>query len=303
MPNYIILSTDPGIDDALAIIFLCKLNRLDAIWTTYGNNSLQVCTSNAMKVLDLLHRQDIPIIEGVSKSFSQNKLNFAPIHGEDGLGNTFLPFQNKSRFNWKPFEFIFSCIERYAHKIIIVSIGPLTNIANLIQKVPKHLLNKIQALIIMGGAIYVPGNVSSYAEFNIWCDPNAAQLVFHSGLPITLIGLDVTQKTLLTATHIRKIEQKKTPLTDFICNISRYYMRFHLNKGGCFLHDPLAAAYALDPSLIQTIDLTIDVISGESEYYGKTFITSSYQIPKISVGIDLEQNKFMDMFLNTILDH
>ncbi len=301
MDKHIILSTDPGIDDALAIIFLAKLNKLDAIWTTYGNNRLDICTSNTMKLLELMRRKEIPIIEGSAGSLSRKRSAIALVHGKDGLGNTFLPPPNRTNFNWNDSSYIFSLIERFPEQLSIVSVGPLTNLADLIQKAPKGVLQSIPEIVVMGGAIYVSGNVSPYAEFNVWSDPAAAEIVLTSGLPITLLGLDVTQQAILTPGHIDTIAQEQTALTDFITSISRFYMKFHRNIDGFYLHDPLAAALAIDPTLVETKNLSIKTETKHSERMGQTTAIISDAYPLISVGVELHLKKFMNLFLRTIL--
>jgi purine nucleosidase len=301
MDKHIILSTDPGIDDALAIIFLAKLNKLDAIWTTYGNNRLDICTSNAMKLLELMRRKEIPIIEGSVGSLSRKKAATAPVHGIDGLGNTFLSRPNRLEFNWKELSYIFSLIERFPEQVSIVSVGPLTNLVDLIQKAPRGVLCSIPEIIVMGGAVDVPGNVSPYAEFNVWSDPEAAEFVLTSGLPITLLGLDVTQQAVLSPTHVDTIAQGQTELTDFITTISRFYTKFHRNIDGFYLHDPLAAALAINPTLVETRNLSIKTETEDSERMGQTSAIYSDEYPKISVGVELHVKEFMNFFLKTIL--
>jgi len=301
VPYQIILSTDPGIDDALAIIFLSKLKVLKAIWTTVGNNTLEVCTHNAMKLLELLGRKEIPIIKGAAQSLSLNLDFIAEVHGKDGLGNTFLPLPDASSFIWKNLDYIISILEENPGEITIVSIGPLTNLAILLQKASKKTLNSIKEIIIMGGAVNVPGNVTPYAEFNIYSDPKAAKLVLTSKLPMILVGLDITHKVILTEAHIQVIEAKRSPLNEFIAKMSRYYLKFHKRIQGGYLHDPLAAAVAIDPSLITTQDFFIDVILDDPLKFGQTYPTKSREAPVISVGVDVNSEKFLNFFMNTLL--
>jgi len=250
MADQIVLSCDPGIDDALAIVFLSKLNSLKAIWTTMGNNTLENCTYNAVKVLNLLGDRQIPIIQGAAQPLS-GPIDLAQgVHGKDGLGDTALNLPDLSDFTWETMDFITASLIENPRKITLVSTGPLMNLAILIQNVPRETLLLFKEIVIMGGAITVPGNITPYAEFNVFCDPQAAKIVLSSGLPITLVGLDVTHKAIMTESHIRLLEVKGTPLTEFLVEIIRFYSNFHRGLNGCYLHDPLAAAVALDSTLI-----------------------------------------------------
>lgn len=301
MSKKIILSTDPGIDDAIAIIFLSKINVLEAIWTTMGNNTLETCTNNTVKILELLGRRDIPIIEGAAKPLSR-KMNFsAQVHGKDGLGNTELPLPDLSMFSWKKLDYIVSTITSNPNEVTIVSIGPLTNLANLIQNAPTEIINLVKEIIVMGGAVKVLGNVTPYAEFNIFCDPHAAKIVFNCDLPITLVGLDVTHKIILTETHLETLETKGTPATEFIGKIARFYAKFHRSIDGCYLHDPLAAAVAIDPTIVTQKELHIDVVTEDSKKIGKTYEVNATEGSRISVCLDVDAEKFFNLFYTGLL--
>ncbi|HUX98080.1 MAG TPA: nucleoside hydrolase [Candidatus Deferrimicrobium sp.] len=300
MSKQIILSTDPGIDDALAIILLIRLNVLHAIWTTMGNNTIENCTKNAMKILQMLGKKEIPIIKGAAQPLLRKADFSAEVHGEDGLGNTHLPVPNTSAFLWKNIDYIISSIEKNPPKVSLVSIGPLTNLAILLQKAPS-IVNSVKETIIMGGAVSVPGNVTPYAEFNIFCDPEAAKIVLNSGLPLTLVGLDVTHQVILTFEQMEAISAEKTVLSDFIIKIAHYYAKFHEGINGCYLHDPLAAAIVIDPKIISTKKMHVDVIIGDPKEAGQTFISENIQTPTISVAVSVNVKKFFDLFLRTLI--
>lgn len=267
-----------------------------------GNNTLEFCTNNTMKILKILHREDIPIIEGAAESLSRKMDFIADVHGIDGLGNTNLPIPNRSDFSWRNMNDIITFISNNPHEVTLVSVGPITNLALLYQNAPFETLKLIKEIIIMGGAVFVPGNVTPYAEFNVFCDPRAAKIVFNSRLPIiTLVGLDVTQKTILTEEQITEIENLNTPLSSFIAQISKYYVNFHKEINGIYMHDPLAAAIALDSTLIKKKKLFIDVITDESEKFGCTQVINDFQTPNLSVCTEVDSKRFLKFFLNTIL--
>jgi len=301
MTNQIILSCDPGIDDALAIVFLSKLNSLKAIWTTMGNNTLQNCTNNAVKVLDLLEERQIPIIQGADQPLSGPIDLIAGVHGKDGLGDTDLPLPDLSDFNWESIDFITSNLIENPHKITLVSTAPLMNLAILFQSTPKETLSLFKEIIIMGGAINTPGNVTPYAEFNIFCDPQAAKIVFSSGIPMTLVGLDVSHKAIMTESQIQLLKAKSTPLTNFLAQIVRFYANFHKGLNGCYLHDPLAAAVALDSSLVKKKSFRIEVVVDDPVKEGQTIALKDAKNANISVCFELKTEKFLNFFMDTLL--
>jgi purine nucleosidase len=301
MQPQVLLSTDPGIDDALAIIFLSKLNSLKAIWTTMGNATLEKTTHNAMRLLNILNQRQIPIIKGAVEPLS-GAVNFtADIHGSDGLGNSFLPLPDLSQFSWRTINFISASLTEDPHEITLVSVGPLTNLALLIQKVPQKIISLFKEIIIMGGAVSVPGNITPYAEFNIHCDPKAAKIVFSNGCPLTLVGLDVTHKAIMTEEHIRLIEAKPTPLTKFLVQIIRFYAKFHTGLNGCYLHDPLAAAVALDNSLVKKKTCGIDILIDDPLKRGQTIVVKDTKSANISVCVELNIEKFLKFFITALL--
>jgi purine nucleosidase len=302
MTDQIVLSCDPGIDDALAIVFLSKLGSLKAIWTTMGNNTLENCTQNAARVLNLLGERQIPIIKGAAEPLSGPIDLIAGVHGKDGLGDTDLPLPDLEDFTWETIDFINSSIVENPHKITLVSTGPLMNLANLIQNTPRETLLLFKDIIIMGGAINIPGNVTPYAEFNVFCDPKAAKIVFASGLPLTLVGLDVSQKAIMTETHIRLLEAKSTPLTNFLVQIVRFYSDFHKGLNGCYLHNPLAAAVALDSTLItKKKAFNIDAVVDDPVKEGQTIPLKNAKNANVSVCLELKTEKFLKFFINALL--
>ena len=153
----------------------------------------------------------------------------------------------------------------------------------------------------MGGAVTVPGNVTPYAEFNIYCDPKAAKIVLSSGCPVTLVGLDVTHKAIMTEEHIRLVEAKRTPLTKFLVQIIRFYSKFHAGLHGCYLHDPLAAAVALDATLVKKKACGIDILIDDPLKQGQMIVVKNTESANISVCFELNIKKFIELFVNTLL--
>jgi purine nucleosidase len=175
------------------------------------------------------------------------------------------------------------------------------NLANLIHNVPRETLLLFKEIVIMGGAINIPGNVTPHAEFNVFCDPKAAKIVFASDLPLTLVGLDVSQKAIMTETQIRLLEAKATPLTNFLVQIVRFYANFHKGLNGCYLHDPLTAAVALDSTLVKKKIFRIDVVVDDPVKEGQTIPLKDTKNANISVCLELKAEKFLKFFMNALL--
>lgn len=301
MTSQIILSTDPGIDDAMALIFLEKLGTLEVVWTTFGNNSLENCTNNALRLLKLIGKYDIPVIKGVAEPIVRRFCGDAKVHGYDGLGNTNLTLPDRAQFTWQSRTDLIERLQGNPEQYDLVSIGPLTNLAMLFDSLSSDVASLIKNIIVMGGSITIPGNVTPYAEFNIFCDPHAAKRVLESGIPITLVGLDVTQQVILTQDHINEIQKENTVIAKFIADIANFYSRFHMGINGCYLHDPLAAAVALDPMLIKTEKMNIEVICDNNPKLGQTLVSSRKNSPKIKVAVKVNVERFLRYFIDTIL--
>jgi len=237
----IIYDGDPGIDDALAILLALRSRevKLEAITTVGGNVTVELATQNALRILELVGDEDVRVAKGYEHPGLRTVSNF---HGEDGLGNTGLPPPSRTAEETNAVDLMISEIKREKHGISLVTAGPLTNLAEAVEK-DSGIEDYVREVIVMGGAIRVPGNVTPAAEFNIYTDPEAAQTVFASDLPITLVPLDVTTQAVLRPDHLAKIEAADTELTSFIGRMVRYYMdasrRFE-GLDGCYLHDPRA---------------------------------------------------------------
>ncbi|PLW80845.1 nucleoside hydrolase [Candidatus Woesearchaeota archaeon] len=263
-----IIDTDPGYDDAMAIMLAVKAG-LDviALTTVCGNSTINNITNNANHVLKLLDKSNIPIFSGASKPM-KNELTEAVVHGENGFGgvnvNETLELSNNA------VEKILFLIEEN-EEISLIALGPLTNIANAILKNPKTM-SKLKELIIMGGAVKVPGNQSKVAEFNIFTDPEAAKIVFDSDIKKTLIPLDVCNKIQL---KIEDFDQIKGELKEFLKLIASSYIHFLEKDEGvksAIMYDPVAVYYCINPDSCKSEDLNLFVETKDSLNRGMTNI-------------------------------
>ncbi|MFS0862199.1 nucleoside hydrolase [Fredinandcohnia sp. 179-A 10B2 NHS] len=301
----VIFDVDTGIDDAMAIAYAVHSPELDLIGLTtcFGNVSVEEASRNTLAVLEKLGKS-VPVYGGASKPLTrENKANFAKhVHGEDGLGNV-LDFEPTTTVEaGHAVDFIIDKITQFPNEITLIAVGPLTNLALALQKQPE-IVSLVKEVVIMGGAVYVPGNKSPYGEANILTDPEAAKIVLSSGLPITLVGLDVTLQTLLPKTEVEKWRQTSTEAGVFFADMVQHYLSFYEKSypgiGGCGLHDPLAVGVAIDPSLVKTEEVNITVTT-EGIEDGRT-VPHPEGKPKIKVCREVEAERFLEHFLSRVI--
>lgn len=318
MQKRVIIDTDPGVDDALAILLalLSPELKVEAITTVNGNVSLEQATKNAALLLDLLDPKPRPILaRGAAKPLKKRAFRSQPIHGSNGLGDLHrLKNADGSRKYSDPelphhtphaTDVIFDLLTRYPGELSLIALGPLTNLAEALIADEKRLKG-LQEVIIMGGAIRVPGNVTPAAEFNIFVDPHAAHRVFKSGLPVTLVPLDVTQKVCLESKEIENLAQAMgPPLGVFLSDCTSQAMEHMVRlKGvaGVYLHDPLAVGVAIRPSLVKTAPLSVDVETRRGITQGMTLADlrairdDLKQPPNIHVALEVAAKQFLSLF-------
>ena len=302
-PKRIIIDTDPGVDDAFTFLFALSspMVSLEALTTTQGNVTVDKATRNALAVLELAHASHIPLARGSVVPLVQPLRASALVHGESGVGKSKLPEPKNKPIDQHAVDFLIERALAEPGEISIFAIAPLTNIAMAIRKEPRFAPS-VRELVIMGGAIQAGGNMSPLAEFNIFVDPHAAHIVFHSGIPITLIPLDVTHKCVLKPEHIDRLLKIESPISRFIADALHDYMVFSLNRGqdGCALHDPLTLATVLDPGLLTLKEYYVDVDISGGVSMGNTF-ADFFKITKhpvnMKVAMDVRGEDFVELFL------
>jgi purine nucleosidase len=305
----IIIDTDPGIDDALALILSLYSPEIEiqAVTTVCGNVPVQLATKNVFRLLSLMEiKTPPPVATGSGQPLHEDPAFAFHVHGSDGLGglNIFKDL-NTPHIDTLPEAtgLISEIVSKHPGEVTLVMLGPLTNLALLLQN-DEAAAKKIKEVIIMGGAVFVPGNITPHAEFNIYHDPHAAKAVFGSGLNITLAGLDVTTKCTLKKEDLSIMGRPNTPLKQFTFQVLEKYLDFYLEKRGipfCHLHDPLAAAIAIKPKLVTTKLMNIDV-SLDKEEKGKTFPNKADKTPPTTrVCIDVDHEAFKKLFIERVL--
>src|SRR5215212_343910 len=273
-PQRIIIDTDPGVDDALTFLLALASSeiQLEALTTTQGNVTLEKATRNALSVLELCRASHIPVAMGSMYPLVQPLRASAHVHGESGIGNSQLPQPETKPIPQHAVDYLIEHVLAEPGEISIFPIGPLTNVAMAIRKEPRFA-EAVKELVIMGGAILEHGNITPQAEFNIYVDPHAAHIVFHSGIPITLIPLDVTHKCLVKQEHVDRLMKLDSPISRFIRDTMEVYLEasFRLGYEGSSLHDPLTLATIIAPHLLRLKEYYVDVDISDGVSMGKTF--------------------------------
>ena len=308
--THLIIDGDPGIDDALALLYALKRDDvvLRGITTVGGNIGLDKTTMNALRILEITDNPHVPVARGIGKPLLRENQSEGEVHGRDGLGNTDLPEPKICEIREHAVDFIIDTIMENPKQITLVPIGPLTNVAVAVIKEPR-LKDYVKEVVIMGGAVTTFGNITPRSEFNIYTDPEAAKIVFESGLPITLVGLDVTMKTLLKHDHLKEIMKVSSPVTEFVGKIITHYMRFYeevVGVDGCGMHDPLAVAVAIDRSLVKTRRLFVTVETRGESSTGETVADlrgskeGGVKPPNMDVCVEVDSQRFLREFVETL---
>lgn len=293
----IILDVDTGIDDALALALAVTSNHTElvAVTTLAGNVGVDRTTANTLTVLDWLGATDVPVHYGASSPLVRDHVDAAFVHGTDGLGNADLPPSRRARGSDRGPATMIRLANQRPGELTLVCVGPLTNLA-IALNVEPGLGERLRRVVIMGGAFNVPGNVTPHAEFNIFCDPEAAMMTFRAALPeVTVVGLDVTHQTALPRPAWEAAGGLSSTTAQLVFRICR---RTFAERGmdGFFLHDPLALAVALDPTLVITESGWIDVeLTGDER--GKTRLSSG---GAVKVAKEVDADRFLVRFADAL---
>ena len=303
-----ILDADPGVDDALAMMLALGSPELAVlgVCTVSGNVPLDIGTGNALKVLALLERNDVPVYPGAGRPLRREAVYATEVHGPRGLGDAALPLPGRSP-SGDAVSFIVETLSNRPGEVTLIAVGPLTNLA-LAEAQSPGVLKKAREVCVMGGAVDEPGNVTPAAEFNFFADPHAARQVMRSGASITLAPLDVTHRVALEASHLAGIPA--TPAGRFVKDAVRPAMEHSLrvqNRCHFYLHDPLAVGLAIDPSLfcIKTVYADVetegDLTSGQVVVDRRPFSRDEYRkgLP-VRYALDVGADRFLASFFSRI---
>lgn len=303
-PRRIILDTDPGIDDALAILLALASPELslEAITVTGGNCGLAQGVDNALRVLALAHATHVPVLAGVETPLIRSPLTAPETHGDTGLGYARLEPSPQVAGGQHAVDLLIEQIMAAPGEMTLVAVAPLTNVALAIRREPR-IVEAVREVIIMGGALLHQGNTTPTAEFNTYVDPHAAHIVYHSGMPITLTPLDVTYQCVLTQRDVARLLALNSPVAQFIADATRFYMEFHDDYQGiqgCVINDPLALALAFAPELVTTRPLYVTVDLSSELGMGQTigdFYNAWQRSPNLQVALQVRARAFIDLFV------
>ena len=305
----IIIDCDPGIDDSLAIMLALTSPEIEVLGITIvcGNSPVEMGFENAKKILKQMNRLDVPVYMGEPRPLKRDYVNALDTHGADGLGESFLPEVPGYQQEIGAVDFLSKALIK--EKVSVITLGPMTNLARLIQKAPAAF-DQIEELVSMGGSFKSHGNCSPVAEYNYWCDPDAAALVYdtlhQNGKMIHMIGLDVTRKIVLTPTILEYICRLDKETGEFIRKITKFYFDFHWEWEhiiGCVINDPLAVAYFLNPDICQGFDSYVQIETGGITL-GQSVVDSMNfyrKTPNTKVLTEVDVYAFFQLFLSRIL--
>jgi len=321
----IIFDTDPGTDDALALMLALNSPELDvrAITVVPGNVTARQGLENALRMVSLANRCDIPVAGGAQKPLFQKLVTAEFWHGKNGIADVELPASKcKVDPRFGP-DLIIEMVHAAPHEITLVLVGPLTNIALAIQKDPA-IIPLVKEVILMGGSLK-GGNVNAAAEANIYGDPEAAQIVFQAGWPLTMVGLDVGDKTIFGRKQLDALGRTHGPVNDFIYKVAKalVVLSEKFGESGTPMYDPLAVGVALDATLATAQAMQVDVETRGEFTRGETVANRRNQIernvlhhfpdgdryviealdpvkPNVKVCIDIQAEKFLQLYVSRI---
>ncbi|MAY63899.1 MAG: nucleoside hydrolase [Rhizobiales bacterium] len=307
-PIKVIIDCDPGHDDAIALLMAHRLPEIElvAVTTVCGNAPLERTTINARRIMELLGATDVPIAAGCATPLARS-LVLGTADGPSGLdGSPYLPDPSVDVVEMHGVDFLAQKLREADEPIVLVPTGPLTNIGMLVLKYPE-LLSKIEKVVLMGGAFYRRSEIITPTEFNIFCDPEAAEIVLASGLDITMVGLDVTMHVLVEEEEFAAIEKIDTPLSRVVFDWLKFYEKLHRGQMGIggALHDPLALAVVINPGLIETREAHVSIDRTGTHTFGAT-VADYFRLnglePNVKVASRVDSAGFFEMLYRSLED-
>jgi inosine-uridine nucleoside N-ribohydrolase len=301
----IIIDCDPGHDDAAALLLALASDEIEllGVTTVAGNQTLAKTTANAIRVLDCAGRADVPVAAGADRPLMRELHVAVDIHGETGLEGAELPPPSRPPVQAHAVDWIAATLGAAPAPVTLVPTGPLTNIALLFARYPG-IEARIERLVLMGGSIG-EGNVTPAAEFNIWADPEAAHRVFAADVDLTMVGLDVTHKALLTPDHLEVLEVAGEP-GKLIADLYGFFLSIHGDRYGWVgapVHDAVAVAHVIDGSLLQTTRCGVAIDTGGELSRGRTNVDVRRQtdwLPLHHVAVDVDADRFLALLVERI---
>ncbi len=301
----VLIDCDPGHDDAIALLLALASPELDVlgVTTVAGNQTVAKTTANALRVLEFVARTDVPVAAGADRPLVREPFVAAYVHGESGLEGPELPPPSTEPLAEHAVDFLAERLLASPHSATLVATGPLTNVALLLARHPDAAA-RAGRLVLMGGSIG-EGNVTPAAEFNVWADPEAAARVFGSGLDVTMIGLDVTHKALMTPEHANRLRAAGRT-GRLVAELFDYFHRFHAATygfGGSPIHDAVAVAHVARPDLVETLARNVAIECASELCRGRTVVDlwrRTGKHPNAHVGVAIDAEAFLELLVERI---
>lgn len=306
--RHFLIDTDTASDDAVALVMALRYTdvQVEAITVVGGNVPLEQGVQNALYTVELCGRQTL-VYRGLAKPLLRPLLTAQLVHGEDGMGDIGLPLNGRTPAPGHAVQAILDTVHRFACRVTLVTLGPLTNIAAALLQEPS-MAGQVERCVIMGGLGQGHGNVTPVAEYNIWVDPEAAKIVFESGLPITMVGWDISRQfAVIDEAEAARLRALDTPLARFCVDIQRHVMQFGLHTtqlAGFDLPDPIAMAVALDPAVATFSRRLYVAVETQSELCrGQTVVdhlTMMGQPANVDVVLEASRERFLRLLYDAV---
>jgi inosine-uridine nucleoside N-ribohydrolase len=298
-----VIDCDPGHDDAIALLLALASPEVEVVGVTtvFGNQTLEKTTANALRVLELVGRTDVPIVTGADRPRERELVVAAHVHGESGLDGPVLPPPTTEPAGTDAVAFLREAVRAADGSLILVPTGPLTNVAAYLE---RHGGDGLERIVLMGGAI-AEGNMTPAAEFNVWADPEAASIVLASGVDVTMVGLDVTHRAVTTAAVEERLRAAGA-IGRFVADIIDFFALYHRTTygwDGAPIHDAVAVAQVIDPTLVTTAHRNVEVELESELCRGRTVVDlwNRTSRPRTTdVGVDLDTTRFFDLLVERI---
>ncbi|MBV9357305.1 MAG: nucleoside hydrolase [Chloroflexi bacterium] len=311
-PTRVVIDCDTGVDDTMAIFYGLLAPEVDivALTSVWGNCPVETATQNNLRLLEMMDRTSIPVAMGASKPLIGPPPEFGTgVHGADGQGNSNLPPPKGKAGSESSAELLIRLAHEHPGELTLVPTGPLTNVATALTMDPE-IARLYKAVVLMGGAFLARGNTGRFAEANIWHDPEAAQIVFEAGWPVTAVGLDVTDKTLISQEELDRLRDSGTTAGVHMHRITAHYVERYSRRNGrreCTMHDALALAVAVDPSLVRSaptvrVDVELTGTHTRGMTVGDFRSWRESDDANVTVVLEVDGRRFIDHWID-VLSH
>lgn len=304
-PTPVVIDTDPGIDDAIALALACASPelRILGVTATAGNSPVSRTATNALAVLEACGRPDIPVHAGAERPLRREPRFSEEIHGSDGLGDCGWTAPGGALATRTAAEFLAEHAAAHAGQLRIIALGPLTNVATAL-RLYRNQMQGVGGLVWMGGAYREPGNVTPHAEFNAWWDPDATAEVLGSGLPVIAVGLDVTRRCTIGPDEAAQLARSERPANRYIAAALRFYLERYRQRravAACAMHDPLAVAVACQPELVRTEPHAVSVETAVEPERGATRLVGAGAGAPVAVALDVDSDRLRQLLMARLL--